>query len=44
MNLIQFIIALVLIVGLGLLVLNVNWSNECRDMFNLFKVRKGVKK
>jgi hypothetical protein len=43
MNFIQFSIGLVLIVGLGLLAINVNWANQCQDLFNLFKGKEKVK-
>jgi hypothetical protein len=44
MNTITIITGLVLLFGAAYLVNNIDWSNECRDLSNLFKVRKGVKK
>lgn len=44
MNLIQLSVALILVVGFALLVRNVNWSSETSDLFNLFNIRKGIKK
>lgn len=44
MNIIQFTIGLTLVIGLAIILRNVNWRNELTDFTNLVKSLKGVKK